>query len=282
MIGRIQDWIEICLRDHVKCITSTVRDTFVPKRLIQIGQHNCRLLSSTSPVRYAALSYCWGTIKQLSTTKATVDMRYDDLQCQQLPQTIQDAIAMTRMLDLRYLWIDSICIIQDDREEWAQQAADMADIYSSAYVVLAATGVSNATDGFLHQRSQPLRITSLANGSEHPITISARVVNNHDIFQRAENLDNQPLSKRGWALQERSLAIRTVHFLPDEIMFECRSGRACECGRLPEGFHYNNIACPPETDSLHSGLHPSDWTHFVQLFKSRCLIVEGFGPKHAK
>ncbi|KAJ4986559.1 heterokaryon incompatibility protein [Stagonosporopsis vannaccii] len=274
MTSRIQEWIDTCIKDHVNCIASALKKGFVPKRLIQIDPHSCRLVSPTSPVRYAALSYCWGLIQQPSTKKINVDVRYDDLPSHQLPQTIKDAITISRLMGLHYLWIDSICIIQDDREEWAEQAAEMADIYSGAYIVLAATGVSNATDGFLRQRSRPMKITSLACNPQHPITVNARLLNNHTIRpSNMDVIDNQPLSKRGWALQERALATRTVHFLPDEIMFECRSGLACECGRLQKRTNRGPLVWPPRTrtDRSRSCLNVADWMWLVETFKSRCL-----------
>jgi hypothetical protein len=137
------------------------------------------------------------------------------------------------MLGLDYIWIDSICIVQDDKEEWASEVARMGDIHSSAYVVLAATAANSAAEGFLRLRDRSQKIRSLID-PENLFTVNARVVDTHDYDQGPVQLVKQPLSKRGWALQERALAHRTVHFLRDEILFECRSSVSCECGRFSD------------------------------------------------
>jgi hypothetical protein len=224
---------------------------------------------------------------QPSTTKSNVALRYGKLEHKELPQTLQDAILMTRMLGLDYLWIDSICIVQDDKEEWASQASNMADIYSKAHVVLAATAARSATEGFLYARPRVQKILSLAN-PENPITVNARLVDadNHDHAYDSAfvRLDNQPLSKRGWALQERALAHRTVHFLRDEIVVECRSGLTCECGHLYYGQPYPSFVWPPDFHKLASSSffpkHEASiydrpiafiWLKLVESFTARSL-----------
>jgi hypothetical protein len=178
-----------------ECIDYPINKAFVPKRLINV-KGRCRLESAESPVRYAALSYCWGPIEQPSTTKSNVALRYNNFQYREFPQALQDAILMTRMLGLDYLWIDAICIVQDDKEEWAGEAARMGDIYSMAHVVLAATAANSATEGFLHSRDRPQRITSLVD-PENPFIVNARVVDTHENGGGHIKLDRQPLSKRG-------------------------------------------------------------------------------------
>ena len=228
MASKIRGWIDECTEFHNECIEYSTNKAFVPKRLINL-KGRCRLESAESPVRYAALSYCWGPIEQPSTTKSNVALRYKEFQYRELPQTLQDAILVTRMLGLDYLWIDAVCIVQDDRDEWASEAAKMGDIYSMAHVVLAATAANSATEGFLRPRDRLQKITSLVD-PENLFTINARVVDTHDKNNRDTQLEKQPLSKRGWALQERALACRTVHFLRDEVFFECKSSAICECG----------------------------------------------------
>lgn len=66
------------------------------------------------PVKYIALSHCWGTEQNFTTTKATRDARMKEIAWNELPKTYRDAIKVARKLHIRYVWIDSLCIIQDD------------------------------------------------------------------------------------------------------------------------------------------------------------------------
>ncbi|KAH6638800.1 heterokaryon incompatibility protein-domain-containing protein [Boeremia exigua] len=241
MLSKIQGWIDVCVRNHEKCGNSIIDQAFVPKRLIHLAD-SCRLISPESP-------------------------------CEQLPQILQDAIIMTKLLGFHYLWIDSICIVQDDKEDWAAEAANMADIYSNAHVVIAATGYSSATEGFIQPRKKVQAIISHVD-PEHSVTVNARVVNHHGRKAFEVDLVNQPLSTRGWALQERILAVRTVHILPNEILFECKSGLMCECGRANITTLYNPTwVWPPRFDKPKSK-PDSDivvWTRLVETFKKRHL-----------
>ena len=274
MASKIQGWIDECTKHHDRCVGPTINKVFVPKRLINVKGH-CRLESAMAPVQYAALSYCWGPIVQPSTTKSNITRRYNGFQYTELPRTLQDAILMTRMLGLDYLWIDSICIVQDDKEEWASEAARMAEIYSMAHVVLAATAANSATEGFLHTRDRPQKITSIID-PENPITVNARVVDTHDHDGLGVRLVKQPLSKRGWALQERALAHRTVHFLRDEVLFECRSSFSCECGHQYHCYpsSYTSTAWLPDGKDLHAHV-ASLWVEVVEDFTQRSLTHAG-------
>ena len=157
--------------------------------------------SPATPVRYAALSYCWGGYREYVTLSTDVAARHQSIDVSNLPQTLKDALFFARKLDLDYIWIDSLCIVQDDREEWSQQAALMANIYSSAYVVLAATRAKDATKGFLQPHQTPY-IFSHAN---HPFNLYAQL-SQDPTLGGAVYLDHTPVFQRGWYLQETLLA----------------------------------------------------------------------------
>lgn len=271
MASKIRGWIDECTEHHNSCNDYNINEAFVPTRLINL-KGRCRLESAESPVRYAALSYCWGPIEQPSTTKSNVALRYNGFQYKELPQTLQDAILMTRMLGLDYLWIDAICIVQDDKEEWAGEAAKMGEIYSMAHVVLAATAANNATEGFLHPRVRLQKLTSLVD-PENPFTINARVVDTHDKDNRDTRLEKQPLSKRGWALQEKALARRTVHFLRDEALFQCRSSVICECGHYSHDPTYrsNEPVIKRKSSRSWNDFSAVGWMSLVEDFTKRSL-----------
>ncbi|KAF2127844.1 HET-domain-containing protein, partial [Dothidotthia symphoricarpi CBS 119687] len=236
MLSKIQSWIASCVATHHDC---TIFNKSIPKRLIKLDGDAC-LRSPETPVRYAALSYCWGSFKQPTTTKANVAIRYNHLNISNLPQTLKDAVVMTRKLGIDYLWIDSICIVQDDEDDWATESAKMGDLYSNAYVVLAATGA---------------------------------IVNNHGFIEQTR-LSQFPLFKRGWTMQERLLATRTVHFLPDEVLYECKTSTRCECGTKNDST-LNQITWPPKEKP-----HNPRWSHELEFSREWANIVSDYSKRH--
>jgi hypothetical protein len=224
----IKDWIGDCIQ-HPLC--NAGEHSFVPTRLIKLGDDDLQhtyLCEPTTPVQYAALSYCWGTGGGPSSTKRkNLSLRGNKLEVTNLPQTLQDAVFVTRGLGLEYLWIDALCIVQDDNEEWAKEASSMADVYSSAHVVLSATATDDCTDGFLQKREEPLVMQCTYRDGEH-FEVSARLNNSHDCSVPIP-VEDFTLFRRGWCMQERSLARRIVHFLPHEVRFECQERQTCEC-----------------------------------------------------
>jgi len=224
----MKEWINRCDDTHRH---APPKHESKPTRLIEIGGRDGkthRLCSPNCSVRFAALSYRWGQGKQSETTKTNVDERFKELITSEFPNTLQDAIQVARGLDLEYIWIDRICIVQDDEEDWAKEASLMADIYANAYVVLSATSTRDSKDGFLHKRIEPLAIRYTQHG-QRDREVRARQIESHKCHRYA-NKDRYTLFQRGWCMQERFLAGRIIHFLPDEILFECAHARECECG----------------------------------------------------
>jgi hypothetical protein len=183
-------------------------------------------------VRYAALSYCWGDTKPLVTISSNIKTHYQGITSTDLPQTLQDALRVAKALGLNYLWVDQLCIVQDDPEEWALESEKMGQVYAEAWVVLAATVASDCAQGFLRARDEPLTWgpTQIGRGSSK---IRARRTPSHRVMYRSSWM-HYPLFKRGWCMQELQLAHRVVHFLADQMMFQCSSSTKCECGLTAE------------------------------------------------
>lgn len=180
--------------------------------------------------KYIALSHRWG-MSLIKTTLATYDSRRRGFNWEDLPRVFQDAIIITRRLGLQYIWIDSLCIIQDDIQDWQEQSGQMASIYAGSFVTIAATSSDGSDSTCL----------SLNNRSKDPVPLSS-----HQLFAREqikhEHMFNSrtsdpayPLFNRAWCFQERLLATRTIHYTKDEIVFECRTGYQCECGGIWKG-----------------------------------------------
>ena len=191
--------------------------------------------------QYTALSHCWGTLQLLTTTRATVEQRMRGIEWSSLPKTFQDAIHITHSLGIRYLWIDSLCIIQDDDQEWLTESAKMATIYSQSFVTIAATAATNSCEGCYMDRNPQLQarsVTVVKDSSERdPLSYQVFVRRAFDYMVEfnewtSNAIPDCPLFKRAWCFQERLLATRVLHFLREELIWDCNSVRHCECGSL--------------------------------------------------
>ncbi|KAH7304597.1 heterokaryon incompatibility protein-domain-containing protein [Stachybotrys elegans] len=155
---------------------------------------------------------------QFCTSRGNVKTRTRGFDMNQLPQTFQDAITITRELQKRYLWIDSLCIVQDDAADWEQESQLMETVFKNAYCTIAASSAQDSTEGFL-EKLPPYREHTSSHG---PVYVCAAV----DDF--TSDVENSALNKRAWVLQERALSRRTIHFTASQIYWECGDGVRCE------------------------------------------------------
>ncbi|KAJ4312494.1 hypothetical protein N0V84_009898 [Fusarium piperis] len=139
----------------------------MPTRVIDVGtdqQHPDKYavcIVETIPAqtdRYIALTYCWGSKgNNVRTTRSTYSQMLRGFSSEALPRTIQDAIKVTRSLDIRYLWVDALCIIQseypgDPGSDWATEAGKMSTYYENAFYTIGASSSRDCDDGFLKAR----------------------------------------------------------------------------------------------------------------------------------
>src|ERR1700712_4686371 len=242
----IRKWVDVCVGSHVECLpssslnhpTQTVlgkpETTLLPTRLIEIGPSD----GTESPFlkltrgergRYISLSHCWGKSKLFTTTKATLAARMQGFSMEMLPKTFQDAILISRSIGVRYIWIDSICIVQDSSADWEQESARMADIYSNAFLTIAATASPDSQTGCLFRREQHQAITFTYAPLSDPAAIGHIFVNASQKFL-IDPLRKYPLNRRAWAFQERLLSRRILHFAPEQLFWDCQHSFLSENG----------------------------------------------------
>lgn len=183
--------------------------------------------------KYIALSHCWGGFKECQTTTANLAERVKKIEYASLPQTFKDAVYCALKLDVRYLWIDSLCIIQDDNEDWERESAKMSVVYSEAYLVIAAASAEADDIGFFTEPPSLYRGVGL---ESHEGSGQEDLVIHHYMPHRGSGYRSQPLSpislgplgNRAWTLQETLLARRCVGFNKNEVAWERHSALDCE------------------------------------------------------
>jgi hypothetical protein len=189
--------------------------------------------------RYACLSYCWGSTQTLKTTTQTLEAHKSQIIWEDLPKTFKDAINYTLRLGISYLWVDSLCIIQDDIDDWRKEGAQMASIYEDSYITIAATASANSEGGLTplsNPSHPPLELHGSGPDGEYHIGVRKPIPHwyeDHENFRHWSAFTDMsadfPLLTRAWAFQERLLSPRILHFGPCELLWECNAAVFCEC-----------------------------------------------------
>jgi hypothetical protein len=200
----------------------------MPTRVIDVGERGQDHVRIWEPApgeskEYIALSHPWGHPPHFVTNVDNVEKHKKRIELAVLPATFRDAIITTRALGKRYLWIDSICIIQGPDGDFHKQAKSMETVFSAACLVLATSRARKQADGFLRPRLDRdyVAMTERGRGGA-PFYICESI----DDF-KGEVL-NGHLNSRGWVLQEHALARRTVFFAERQTYWECGDGVRCE------------------------------------------------------
>lgn len=238
-------WLKDCLSNHPWCLDTG--ESILPTRVIDVGSMDGSIdpfiletkgsLQKPARGRWVALSHCWGGDIPEKTTSKNIFTRLKALPLQQLPQTFVDAIIVTRRLGLQYLWIDSFCILQDSLLDWANESAQMGNVYQNASLVLATTCSGNSTDGILNTRPNMSRLYTLPLEYYSGRSSTQGIIHfrrNNLIHSRQDRLPRGPLTSRAWTVQEKVLARRTLHFATYELIWECQSSYETESERYPE------------------------------------------------
>lgn len=224
----LEKWVTDCVTLHQGCKSSIALEN--PTRLLDIcpggadAVDTVRLIDSKflhEIVRYTTLSHRWGSSQSegpLRTMKATEKAHHAGILVQKLSKTFQDAVQLTRAFSIRYLWIDSLCIIQDDPEDWENEAAKMAVYYENSHLCISAEN-SDLNPGCAIDRFNDELLMGLTS-AEHrnPIAIRTDAGN---YTPRSARVYQSALQRRGWILQEAFLSPRVVHCLPDQWYWQC-------------------------------------------------------------
>lgn len=275
----ITDCLQECCSRHPRC--QRAENNFVPTRLLFLGddQGSVRLCESSSVpsnVKWAALSHCWGNGKPLLLVQENLKALKDHIDINVLPDTFRDGITVSRQLGIEFLWIDSLCIIQDSAEDWEREAAMMGKVYSHALLVISGASSGNPNTPFLAPRNEdwlPRRFNFRTATGEIPVNVRRRALLAAPLEQGLHeppyttswgHLKHKgPLYQRGWCFQESHLAHRNIRFSPGAIIFECQTHRRVEDQLPPYTQLYSNIL-----GNLDDG---EKWRRMVQVYTARKL-----------
>ncbi|KAJ4987408.1 heterokaryon incompatibility protein [Stagonosporopsis vannaccii] len=241
---QIHEWVTKCDQQHMDCMRRrkgvSKAAGFVPTRLLDIsGAPETAVLvietaKTTVQGPYCSLSHCWGKpdFVQLRDNNRKSYMT-DGVPWSLLTNNFKQAIEIARFLDIRYIWIDSLCIIQGSTADWGREASKMHLVYRHSYCNIAIADSIGQYGGAFRER-EPLDVSPVKyiprDGSSMFSGRNWRALS-EDLWAR--ELLQSSLYTRGWVFQERMLAPRILHFARSQVFWDCPSLSACEA--LPAG-----------------------------------------------
>jgi hypothetical protein len=264
-LDQAHSWLNTCIERHQYCnayyqIIKSKQDQsrpFRPTRLLEIRPDTIRLhLTENAIYHYAALSHRWptnpGTLLRLTTANEADLMNVvPQSSSEGFSKVFLDAVKVCRRLDIEYLWIDSLCIIQDgdDGVDWNKESARMGDVYKHALCTIAAESIEDP-DESLHKGMFRMHNKALLEPMVDDASFDLKVdTSSGSIFKWKSkeakspkpgqyylmptngwlvDISKSPLSRRGWVEQERILAPRILHFTSKQIYFDCHQTMANE------------------------------------------------------
>ena len=266
-----KQWLDKCSTLHRLC--NGIHERRIPSRLLSLSNNTIRLcLSEELPrcPKYATLSHCWGSLVILNLKKSTFQLFRESVPSEAICKTFEHSIYITRYMGLKYLWIDSLCIILDDVDDWMKESANMSSIYGGSSLNIAASFASDGRVGCFVDRVL---------ADIWRILVRAKVGNEDRFFEclppemYRRGLTEMPLLQRGWVVQERILAPRMLHFTSTQVFWECFEKVAYEV--LPQGY-------PEQRSNIEKYFHKKNlvgpmWSEVVELYSKCKLTYRGSG-----
>lgn len=253
-----ESWLKTCLREHSddkpdRALSPNTQCSYTAARLVELSPTSVRVVQGKSVKEpYATLSYCWGPGDQwpwgperLAKDRLGNELK-KGLSRDALPKTIREAVLVAERLNLRYIWVDVLCILQTElhRSDWLHELRNMATIYAEAQVNIAASSSRDKESGLFSEHSSSLRhpyggciqVDSTVHGQ--PSTLYFRPNRQRDLYTGSAAFHNQveqgELASRGWVCQERIASPRILYYGETQLYWQCNHVHATE-DNLGEG-----------------------------------------------
>jgi hypothetical protein len=239
-------WVSDCIAEHtVHCKTSDLENR-LPARVIQVFEPEDHervlaprlVLTAEKKGTYAILSHCWGpdSSKTTRTLLENADDHYKQLDIEKISANFRDAIKIAHGMKIPYLWIDSLCIIQNSRKDWETESSKMAQYYQNAKVTISGLASPSADYGILGLRRHDAKIARLDTPKGDvfvrlQLEDTVSVISDNVWSSTRPNVNYMPLNERAWTLQERVLSSRILHFSGEQMVWQCRTCAISEDGK---------------------------------------------------
>lgn len=287
-IENVTSLTEVLSECDTSCACSDLEGSdFLPTRLLDLHEwetsRSIRLvetstLASPAEVRYVALSYCWGPPSaanlQLKTTHNNYQDRLAGIHADSLTPVMHDTVIFTHALSSRYLWIDALCIIQGDYEDWVRESAQMDLVYANAYFALCPLTSSTCLQGFL-QREQSIEVPFKSSiqdstaGKTNLRFLKSGLIGNMFSVNYMETTATI-WNTRGWTFQEKNLATRRIYVGRSQLHYMCAGKEWMEpswWSSSPEDHQIQQYLM----DDNRYGDPNDNWTELVEEYVSRQL-----------
>ncbi|KAF2262597.1 HET-domain-containing protein, partial [Lojkania enalia] len=240
-------WLTQCLEDHKMCTSTHDHQAVLPSRLIKVWQENklirARLVEKEeiqTGCQYVTLSYRWVRGETFLLQGNCLSDLKREIPISQLPRRFLEALEIVLHLGYSYLWLDAICVLQDSPSDWEHEASRMADVYENAVFNIAATAPDVTHSSFF-----PSNFTK----NRKPLTVPVKIqvtdgclVGVYSIVQNdfwRVRVDEAPLNRRAWVLQERFFSPRILYLGSDQLLWECQELQASDAFAtgIPQGMY---------------------------------------------
>ncbi|KAK8071599.1 hypothetical protein PG996_004947 [Apiospora saccharicola] len=279
-------WIQDCLANHPKCNLQREHTSWYPTRLLDCGEQEdpsrqCHLVETSSTTLrgpYMTLSHRWGPNPNdyLQLTTKNYRRFSDGIEVGMLPQLYRDAVHVVRQLGTRYLWIDSLCIIQQGdhgHADLARELPQMSEIYSHSFCNISAAETLDDNQSLFHSRD-PRTISPAMVSLSTSSDATSFLVFYMDLWET--DVSRSLINSRAWVLQERLLSPRVIHFGPQQLFWECCTKDAAEIypDGLPAQLHSRCRRIKNLAPNCLVGVETSSDTK--SAYKSWARIVEAY------
>ncbi|KAF3001587.1 hypothetical protein E8E14_003156 [Neopestalotiopsis sp. 37M] len=277
-------WYTTCKEHHPGCQPSTIQGPFRPTRLIHVHEQDSgvwNLVEETKSITepYATLSHCWGDSQYETLTRENISRYKEKNSITALPKTFRDAIEVAKSLGIYYIWIDSLCIIQQDQQDWNEQSVLMRKVYTHADCNIAASWARGGDEGCFITSDAALKHPTLVDlGCQiygcsvyqfSPMR-SNSYLSKHTCFID-NDLARAPLNSRAWVIQERYMAPRQLSFTASQVYWECSklvANEQCPTGLADEYWMATISLWQRKLLPTSKADFRRFWTHLVEQYSS--------------